>query len=183
MTAIDELIANLQPALGALQNAVQAADSCWEIPLFEPEGTPLPGRESSSRDAWTPRDAAERATHGLALNVAFATQRAESRIGFFGDFRTAWRGLPEAGKIRILSMETSALTVAALADVRAQVLATLRTMPLERLTQPVEFLPGQDAYMVQRASAMMGDVATALRFSAAHMLDHAAQIQRAVDEL
>ena len=152
MTAIDELIANLQPALGVLQNAVQAADSCWQTPPFEPEGTPLPGRESSSRDAWTPRDAAERATHGLALNVAFATQRAESRIGFFGDFRTAWRRLPEAGKIRIPSMETSALTVAALADVRAQVLATLRTMPLERGGRPNEII-GAALFLMSDASS------------------------------
>jgi hypothetical protein len=47
----------------------------------------------------------------------------------------------------------------------------------------VEFMPGQDAYMAQEGVLHDGDVATALRLSVAHLLDHANQIQRAVDEL
>jgi hypothetical protein len=38
MTATDDLIAELQAALDALQQAVHAASSCWETPLLEPEG-------------------------------------------------------------------------------------------------------------------------------------------------
>lgn len=183
MTGIDDLIAELRVAVDSLQGAVQAAASCWESPLLEPEGPPLPGRESSPQNAWTPRDAAEHATYGFALNVAFAAQQADGRLSSFGDFRTDWRRRLEAGETEIPSVETSALASAALAEVGTQSFATLRAIPFERLSEPVEFMPGQDAYIAQRGVHNDGDMATALHLSAAHMLDHAAQIQRAVDEL
>ena len=70
-----------------------------------------------------------------------------------------------------------------LAEVGTQSFATLRAIPLVRLSEPVEFLPGQDAYIAQCGVHNDGDMATVLHLSAAHMLDHAAQMQRAVGEL
>ncbi len=151
--------------------------------MLEPEGPPLPGRESSPQNAWTPRDAAEHATYRFALNVACSAQPADGRLSAFGDFRTNWRRRLEAGEIEIPSVETSALASVALAEVGTQSFAALRAIPFERLSEPVEFLPGQDAYIAQRGAHNDGDMATALHLSAAHMLAHAAQIPRAVDEL
>jgi hypothetical protein len=89
----------------------------------------------------------------------------------------------EAGEVRISSADTSAAADAALAEVGTQSFAALRALPLDRLTQLVEFMPGQDAYMARQGVLHEGGVATALRLSVAHLLDYANQIQRAVDEL
>lgn len=181
MTAIDGFITDLEAAIASLHDAIQAAAAQWKAPLLEPEGPTLRGDEGSASDAWTPRDAAEHATFGLALNVEFAAQSEDGRVSSATDFTSAWMARFRAGEIDAPSMSTSASASAALAAVQCEAFEALRRLPDSALAQPVEFTPGQEDYLVQRGVRDTSDVATALRLSVSHLHDHADQIRRAVD--
>ncbi len=180
MTAIAALLPDLEAAIASLHDAIQAASTQWEAPLLEPEGPTLRGDEGSATDAWTPRDAAEHATFGLALNVEFAAQSEDSRVSSTTDFAAAWMARFRAGEIDAPSMSTAASASAALAAVQGKSFDALRRLPDDALALPVEFMPGQEDYLVQRGVPNAGDVATALRLSVTHLHDHADQIRRAV---
>jgi len=183
MTLIDEIINDLRTAIDSLHESIRAAATQWDAPLLEPEGPPLrrDPTDQSTVEAWTPRDAAEHATLGLLLNVHFSAQLSNDRLRSMADFAPAWMQRYRDGEIELPPLTTAASATDALATVQQRAFDLLHALPQDALAQPATLMPRQEDYLAQRGVANAGNAATALQLSITHLLDHAAQIRRAID--